>query len=60
MAILRILAALFVFVGILAGCMAALLLIIVLLRFPLLLIAILLACWIFRHLSQAVDESSKR
>lgn len=55
MAILRLLASLFVFVGILAGCVAALLLIVVLLRFPLLLIAVLLACWLFRRLSPTVN-----
>lgn len=58
MAILRLLASLFVFVGILVGCVAALLLIVVLLRFPLLLIAVLLTCWIFRSLLPAADESS--
>lgn len=58
MAILRLLAALFVFAGILVGCVAALLLVVVLLRFPLLLLAVLLACWIFRRLSPAVNESS--
>lgn len=58
MAILRLLAALLVFAGILVGCVAALLLIVVLLRFPLLLIAVLLTCWIFRRLLPAADESS--
>jgi hypothetical protein len=58
MAILHLLASLLVFVSILVGCVAALLLVVVLLRFPLLLIAVLLACWIFRRLLQAVDESS--
>lgn len=57
MAILRLLASLFIFVGILVGCVAALLLIVVLLRFPLLLIAVLLACWIFSQLLQTADES---
>lgn len=52
MAILRLLASLFIFVGILVGCIAALLLIVVLLRFPLLLIAVLLTCWIFSRLRQ--------
>lgn len=56
MAILRLLASLFVFVGILAGCMAALLLIVVLLRFPLLLIAVLLTCWISSRLQQIADK----
>ena len=52
MAILRLLASLFVFVGILVGCIAALLLVVVLLRFPLLLFAVLLTCWIFSRLRQ--------
>lgn len=56
MAILRLLALLFVFVGILAGCIATLLLVVVLLRFPLLLIAVLLACWIFSRLWKMADK----
>lgn len=56
MAILRLLALLFVFVGILVGCVAALLLVVVLLRFPLLLIAVLLTCWIFNRLRQIADK----
>ena len=57
-AMLRLVAALFVFVGILAGCVAALFLIIVLLRFPLLLIAILLTCWIVSGLRNSPDKPS--
>ncbi len=56
MAILRLLASLLVFVGILVGCVATLLLVFVLLRFPLLLIAILLTCWIFNQLRQIADK----
>lgn len=56
MAILRLLASLFVFVSILVGCVAALLLIVVLLRFPLLLIAVLLTCWVFNRLRQIADK----
>ncbi|MEN1579718.1 hypothetical protein AAIH51_15095 [Pseudomonas aeruginosa] len=56
MAMLRLMAALFVFVGILAGCMVALLLVILMVRFPPLLIAVLLACWIFSRLQQTADE----
>ena len=41
------LAALLVFASILAGCVTALLLMIMMVRFPLLLIAVLLACWVF-------------
>ncbi|MNN22754.1 hypothetical protein D3C81_1361290 [compost metagenome] len=57
MAILRLFASLLVLAGILAGCIAALLLVIVLLRFPLLLIAVLLACWIVGRLEEVTNES---
>ncbi|WP_286920216.1 hypothetical protein [Pseudomonas sp. UBA6699] len=50
MTLLRILAAAFMFVGILAGCLALLLLVILLARFPPLLIAVVLACWILCRL----------
>lgn len=50
MSVLKLLAALFMFVGILAGCIATLLLVILMVRFPPLLIAVLLACWIYRKL----------
>lgn len=50
MTLLRILAAVFMFVGILAGCLALLLLVILLVRFPPLLIAVVLACWILCRL----------
>jgi len=56
MVILRLLASLFVFVGILVGCVTALLLIVVLLRFPLLLIAVLLTCWFFSRLRQIAGK----
>ncbi|MFU5371451.1 hypothetical protein ACM7YZ_01890 [Pseudomonas aeruginosa] len=45
MKLLRVFAAVLMFVGILAGCLALLLLVILLVRFPPLLIAVLLACW---------------
>lgn len=51
--VIQLLGALFVFVGILAGCMAALLLILAMVRFPPLLIAVLLAGWIFNRLQSA-------
>lgn len=51
--------ALLMFVGIVAGCMAALLLIIAMVRFPPLLIALLLACWIFNRLQNAFRKTSK-
>ncbi|EHG7596365.1 hypothetical protein J5Y42_004657 [Salmonella enterica] len=49
MKLLRIFAAVFMFAGILAGC-----LVLLLLRFPPLLIAVLLACWIFCRLVKAL------
>ncbi|TLX61515.1 hypothetical protein DN820_21010 [Stutzerimonas nosocomialis] len=50
--LLRTFAAVFVFAGILAGCLALLLLVILMMRFPPLLIAVTLACWILsRQLS---------
>ncbi|WP_298184254.1 hypothetical protein [uncultured Pseudomonas sp.] len=50
MKLLRIFAAVFMFAGILAGCLALLLLVILMVRFPPLLIAVLLASWIFCRL----------
>ncbi|MBP2842815.1 hypothetical protein [Pseudomonas sp. PNP] len=57
MTLLRILAAVFMFVGILAGCLALLLLVILLVRFPPLLIAVLLACWILCRLRKVFRTS---
>ena len=50
---LRTFAAVFVFAGILAGCLAMLLLVIVMVRFPPLLVAVVLACWILCRLMNA-------
>tara|TARA_Y100001949_G_scaffold176554_2_gene190361 strand:+ start:6080 stop:6247 length:168 start_codon:yes stop_codon:yes gene_type:complete len=50
---LRALASVFVFAGILAGCLAMLLLVILMVRFPPLLIAVVLACWIFSRFRKA-------
>ncbi|MNF92720.1 hypothetical protein D3C84_753720 [compost metagenome] len=47
MILLRCLACLFIFVGILAGTSAVVLVLVLLLRFPLLLIVLVLACWVF-------------
>ena len=57
--LLRIFAAVFMFAGILAGCMTALLLLIIMVRFPLLLIAVVLACWIYRRLQSSTDQPSQ-
>lgn len=54
--LLRTLAAVFMFAGILAGCLGLLLLVIMMVRFPTLLIAVLLTCWIFSRLQQTADE----
>jgi len=56
MAVLKLVASLFVFVGILAGCVAALLMVILLVRFPLLLLPVLLACWIFSQIQGSTDK----
>lgn len=51
---LRVFAAVLLFVGILAGCLALLLLAILMVRFPPLLLAVLLACWMFCRLVKAL------
>lgn len=43
----------FMFAGILAGCLAILLLVILVVRFPPLLIAVVLAYWIFNRLPKS-------
>lgn len=58
MAILRLLVAVFFFVGILAGCIVMLFLLVVLLRFPLLLFAVLLTCWMLSQLQQKKRKGS--
>ena len=55
MKLLRIFAAMFMFAGILAGCLALLLLGLLMVRFPPLLIALLLACWIYCRLMKALS-----
>lgn len=50
LAVIKLLGAMFVFVGILAGCVTALALVILMLHFPVLLVAVLLACWIFSRI----------
>lgn len=56
--LVRIFAALFIFVGILAGCMTAILLLILMVRFPPLLIAAVLTCLIFSRLRSATNNTS--
>ena len=51
--LLRTFAAVFVFVGILVGCLAMLLLVILMVRFPPLLLALVLACWIMSRLQRS-------
>ncbi|HBO4785977.1 TPA: hypothetical protein ACUT80_003297 [Pseudomonas aeruginosa] len=55
---LRVFAAVLLFVGILAGCLALLLLAILMVRFPPLLLAVLLACWIFCRLMKALASET--
>ncbi|HEH8515166.1 TPA: hypothetical protein SH236_001399 [Pseudomonas aeruginosa] len=43
----------FMFAGILAGCLAILLLVILMMRFPPLLIAVVLACWILNRFQRS-------
>ncbi|MFG9887708.1 hypothetical protein ACNFCJ_07665 [Pseudomonas sp. NY15364] len=50
MKLLRIFAAVLMFAGILAGCLTLLLLVLLMVRFPPLLIAVVLACWIVNRL----------
>lgn len=57
-AVIKVIGAMIVFIGILAGCLAALLLAIAMIRFPPLLIAVLLACWVFSRLQSAYSNTS--
>lgn len=54
MKLLRMFAAVLMFTGILAGCLATLLLVLLMVWFPPLLIAVLLACWMFCRLLKAL------
>ena len=56
--VIKVIGALLVFVGILAGCLAALLLVIAMVRFPPFLIAALLSCWIFSRLQSKKGSRS--
>lgn len=57
MKLLRIFAAVFLFAGIFAGCLALLLLVILMVRFPPLLIAVMLACWFFYRLQKSTQKA---
>lgn len=57
---LRIFNAICMFVGIFAGCLALLLLLILMVRFPPILIAVLLTCWIFSRLLSTEEKPSQR
>jgi len=54
--LLRTVAAVFMFAGILAGCLALLLLVILIVRFPALLIAVLVACWLLSRLQKSSQK----
>lgn len=55
--LLRTVAWVFMFAGILAGCLALLLLVILMVRFPPLLIAVLVACWLLSRLQKSSQRS---
>ncbi len=57
--LLRTVAAVFMFAGILAGCLALLLLVILMVRFPPLLIAVLVACWLLSRLQKSSQKVLK-
>lgn len=52
MILVRCMACLLLFVGVLAGTSAVVLVLVLLLRFPLLLIVLVLACWVFTRVRQ--------
>ena len=54
--LLRTVAWVFMFAGILAGCLALLLLLILMVRFPPLLIAVLVACWLLSRLQKSSQK----
>ncbi len=56
MASLRLLAFTFAFIGVLAGCIAAVLLLILIWRFPPLLLALLAALWLFSLLPSHSEQ----
>ncbi|WP_161892251.1 hypothetical protein [Pseudomonas juntendi] len=56
---LRTFAAVFVFAGILVGCLAIVLLVILMVHFPPLLVAVLLACWVFARLLSAKPGTAR-
>lgn len=57
--LLRTVASAFMFAGILAGCLAILLLVILMVRFPPLLIAVLVACWLLSRLKKSSHKVLK-
>lgn len=57
MTLLRFLLSLFAFIGALAAAGALVVSIVLMLRFPPLLIAVLLACWILSRLLSMADKS---
>ncbi|WP_298184665.1 hypothetical protein [uncultured Pseudomonas sp.] len=58
MKLLRVLTAAAMFTCILSGCLALLLLVILMVRFPPLLVAVLLTCWIVSRLLSAREKPS--
>ncbi|PTV56788.1 hypothetical protein DBL03_20640 [Pseudomonas putida] len=58
MKLLRVFLAMLLFAGILAGSVALLLLVLLIMRFPPLLVAMLLACWVFCRLVNTLAPSA--
>ncbi len=59
MKLLRILVAAAMFASILAGCLTLLLLVLLMVRFPPILIAVLLTCWIVSRLLNTSTQPSQ-
>jgi len=57
--LLRTVASVFMFAAILAGCLAILLLVILMVRFQPLLIAVLVACWLLSRLQKSSRKTPK-
>ncbi len=55
--LMRTFAAVFIFAGIFLGCLAVLLLVILMVRFPPLLIVVLVSCWLLSRLQKSSHKA---
>ncbi|MCY1297629.1 hypothetical protein D9M68_978000 [compost metagenome] len=55
--LMRTFAAVFMFAGIFVGCLGVVLLVILMVRFPPLLIAVLVACWLLSRLQKSSQKA---